>query len=490
MNRRLLNFTWKEITRSAAFGKSVATTIMLGFLAIYFAVAFLMAGFAIPGLLKDKYPDGNVVSLFNQFLLVYFGFDLVIRQLAQNLPTISFKPLIVLNVKRKQISRYLLFRSAFHFFNFLPYFLLVPVCFSLIGKEFDTISTLAWFLGLALMIFTSHFLTIYLKWWINESSYGFYVFAGIFAALYAVNYFGLVDLAALFGQLFDLILAKPFWVVALIIPLVLCYKLNDRYLRKNLYLNLVEQKQKSTTVRDFSWLSRMGEYGKFISLDIRMIWRNKRPRSQFFMSVIFLLYGLVIYKDRGNGVEDFSLILGGLFMVSMFSISFGQFFPAWHSRYFAMLMSQNFKMKQFLQAFYYMNVVVSFIYFLLTTPYYLIDHRIIYYNLVLLLYHLGVNMNLIFLFGKHSKRALDLSSSAMFNYQGVGASQWLIAFPLLFGPLLLYFLSKLLLGSAGALFVLGGAGALGILLQPYLFNYFSKAYIQHKYQLIRNYKNS
>ena len=490
MKRSLNYFAWREITRSSAFGKSLATAIMLGFLAIYFAVNFLVLGLMIPDILADKFPDIDPVSKFNSYLLIFFGFDLLFRQLLQKLPTISFKPFIILNIKRSRIARYLLFRSVFHFFNVLPYFLLIPITFSMVAVNYSAGSTLAWFIGLVLMVFINHFLTTYLKWWINESGYGFYIFVGVFSALYAVNFFGLLDLTGLFGRFFDLILQQPLWMLVLLVPLFLFINLNSGYLRSNLYLNLVEKKQKDSIVRDFSWMNRFGEYGKFISLDVRMIWRNKRPRSQFLMTILFLFYGLIIYKDSGNGIPDFIFVLGGLLMVSMFSISYGQFFPAWHSNYFSMLMTQNFKMKQFLQSFYYMNVVVSFVYYLLTLPYMLIDTRIVYYHSAMLLYHIGVNMNLIFLFGKNSKRALDLSSSSVFNYQGMGAAQWLISFPLLFGPVIIYALVKLSLGANGALLVLGGLGIVGILLQPLLFNYFTKAYLQQKHRLIKDYKNS
>lgn len=490
MKQSLYYFAWREVTRSSTFGKSLATTIMLGFLALYFAVNFLALGIMIPKIMQEKFPDADPVSMFNSYLLIYFAFDLLFRQMLQSLPTISFKPFIILNIKRSRISRYLLFRSAIHFFNFLPYFLLIPVTFSLVAANYSAVATLAWFVGVSLMILTNHFLTTYLKWWINESGYGFYIFIAIFGSLYAINYFGILSLTGLFGQFFDLMLHLPIVCLVLIIPVVSLYKLNDIYLRSNLYLNLVEKKQKDSTVRDFSWMNRFGEYGKFVSLDIRMIWRNKRPRTQFMMTILFLFYGLLIYKDTGHGIPEFMFIIGGLLMVSFFSISLGQFFPAWHSKYFSMLMTQNFKMKQFLQSFYYMNVAASFVYYLLTLPYMLLDTRIIYYHSAMLIYHIGVNMNLIFLFGKNSKRALDLSGSSMFNYQGMGAAQWLISFPLIFGPVLIYFLVKLALGANGALLFMSCLGIAGILLQPQLFNYFTKAYLQQKHRLIRDYKNS
>ncbi|WP_372774996.1 DUF5687 family protein [Mangrovibacterium sp.] len=491
MKQNLLSLSVKELTRSSSFGKSIATTIMLVFLGLYFALVFFSLGvFVIPEALAKQFPNQELTSVLNRYLLIYFASDLLIRQFLQNLPTISFKPLSILNMKRRRIVTYLLNRSLLHFFNVLPFFLILPLFFRIVLPDHPGTGAIAWLVSIVLLVLSNHFLNTYLKWWINESSWGIYLFVSLFAGLYGVNYFGILSLTELFGAFLDFVIQNPTMVVALLVPPVLCYWLNYRYLKSNLYLNLVEKKAGDATIRDFSWLSELGDYGKFITLHVHMIWRNKRPRTQFLMTVLFLLYGFLIYKNGEKGIPEGILIVGGLIMTGMFTISLGQFFPAWHSSYYGMLMTQNFKMKQFLQAFYYMNVIVSFVYFVVTLLYGLIDIRIVYFNTALFFYHLGVNMNLIFYFGTFSKKSVDLGGSAMFNYQGMGATQWLIAFPLIVGPILVFYLFKWLTDATPALVMLGIIGLVGIVLQPQLFNYFEKAYNKQKHRLIRDYKNS
>jgi len=122
MNSNLFSLAWRETTRSAYWGKSIATNIGLGFLALYFAVSFLLLGFAIPAILVKEFPDVDPVSKFNSILLAYFAIDLIIRQLMQKLPTVSFKPLLLQNIHRPQIANYLMVRSILNFFNLLPFF--------------------------------------------------------------------------------------------------------------------------------------------------------------------------------------------------------------------------------------------------------------------------------------------------------------------------------------------------------------------------------
>ena len=87
-------------------------------------------------------------------------------------------------------------------------------------------------------------------------------------------------------------------------------------------------------------------------------------------------------------------------------------------------------------------------------------------------------------------KAIDLEKKAMFNYQGMGATQWLISFPIIFGPMVLYGLLSLVFSKTIIYFIFGGVGLLGIILHPYLIDYFTKKYLARKHKMITAYKNS
>ncbi|HEX7584487.1 MAG TPA: DUF5687 family protein [Prolixibacteraceae bacterium] len=491
MNQNLFSLAWRETIRSAYWGKSLATNIGLGFLAIYFSASFLLLGFAIPEILAKDFPNDNPVSKFNSILLAYLAIDLIIRQLMQKLPTVSFKPLLLQNIRRRKIANYLMIRSVFNFFNVLPFFLLFPVTFLLVGNSHSGLATTAWFLALFILIFSNHFLAIYLKWRFNEAEYGFFILLAVFAGLFAINHFGIVNLSGALGKLLDLILVNPAISIVFVLLPVLLYFLNVRFLLSRMFLNTLSGKQKEEKIRDYSWLDQLGETGRFIALELKLIWRNKRPRSVAMMTIVMLAYGLVIYRAQpGHEIPEFYFILGGIIMVGMFSISYGQFFPAWHSNYFSMLMCQRLTMKQFLRSFYMLVSVVSVICYLLTLPYAFLFPKTLYTHLAMLLYNLGVNIPIMFWVGMYSKKRLDLNQSSVMNYQGVGASQWLAAFPLMFGPILLYYLFKLAFGQVGGFIGLGSLGFIGILFHSAIIDFFSKQYRKQKHQLIKNYKNS
>ena len=491
MNQNLFSLAWRETVRSAYWGKSLATSIFMGILALYFSANFLFLGLYIPKILAESFPNDEPVSKFNSIVLAYFAIDLIIRQLMQKLPTVSFKPLLLLNIHRKTIANYLLTRSVLNFFNVLPFFLLVPVTIKLVAETHSGAATAAWFLSLLILIFSNHLLAIYLKWRFNEAEYGFFILLAALAGLFAINHYGIVDLSGGMGKLLDQILVNPSISIVFILLPVLFYFLNRQFLLSRMFINMLSGKQKEEKISDYSWLDRLGENGRFIALELKLIWRNKRPRSTAIMTVIMLFYGLLVYKDQhGQPPPEFIFILGGILLVGMFSISYGQFFPAWHSNYFSMLMCQRLTMKQFLRSFYMLVTVISVTCYFLTLPYALLYPKIIYTHLAMLLYNLGVNIPVMFLIGLYSKKRLDLNQSSVMNYQGVGASQWIAGLPMMVVPIGLFYLCKLAFDPIVGYVVLGTLGFIGILFHSVIIDFFSKQYRKQKHQLIRNYKNS
>ena len=266
MYLNLFSFAWREAIRSAFWGKSLATNIGLGLLAIYFMVSFLFLGFALPDIMTKGFPNADPVNKFNSILLGYFAIEQIIRQLMQKLPTVSFKPFLLLNIRRSKIVNYLMVRSLINFFNILPIFLLVPLAFNLVGVSHSGLATASWFLAIFILVFSNHFLAIYLKWKFNETQYGFFILLALLVALFAINYYGVVDFSKALGKLLDLVLIYPALSLLFILLPVLLYGLNFKFLISRMFLNLFSGKQKEIKVSDYSWLNKMGDTGRFIAL--------------------------------------------------------------------------------------------------------------------------------------------------------------------------------------------------------------------------------
>ncbi len=489
-DRNLSYFTWREFTRSAYFGKNVAAKGVLVFLALYFSMVALVMGFSLSTFLSAEFPGQSLVSVFNSYILVYLGADLVMRILIQNLPTFGFQPFLILPVNKKRIARHLLNKSLLHFFNIIPLLLVFPFLFKSVVNELQEVHLAAWITGIVFLILINHFLAMYIKWRTNEDDKVLYGFLAVAAAIFALEYFGVVNLTDLFGKFYDQVVSSPGLILLFPVLALALYFLNLRYLLNRFYLDELSKKSKQASTHDFSWLSKVGEYGKMLSLEVKMILRNKRPRTAAIMSGLFLFYGLILYNDVDGEVPEFILVFGGMFMTGIFSMTYGQFFPAWHSRYYPLLMTQNVKMKEVLQSAFFLMAATNVVFYLLSLGYLFISPKVVYIHLVVMLYNVGINSMVVFAMGLNSRKSIDLDTRAMFNYQGMGATQWLMAFPILFGPLAIYGIISLLLGNVVAYVVMGTLGLFGIILHPRLIDYFTRQYLKRKYKMISAYKSA
>ncbi len=491
MKRSFFYFAWRELTRSAYLRKNMAAKGILIFLAIYFSLVAIVLGLNLSNYLAENFPNQSQISAFNSLIFIYIGVEFVIRIMAQNLPTFGFQPFLIIPVKRKRIARYMLNKSLLHFFNILPLLLILPFTFKSAVHELGSTELTIWLASLVMMIFVNHFLAIYIKWRTNESNQFFYGFLAFAAGVFAIDYFEVFDITATFGKFFDLVVQNPVYVLIFPAVIIALYFLNNNYLLSRFFIDEISQKKKETKAYDFSWLNQIGEYGKMLSLEVKMITRNKRPKTTAMMSILFIFYGLLLYKDTGNGeIPEFIMVLGGMFMTGIFSMMYGQFFPAWHSRYYPFLMAQNVKMKQVLQSAFLLMATTNFVFYLLSLGYMYISPKVLYIHFVVMLYNIGVNSFVIFAMGLTSRKSIDLDQRAMFNYQGMGVAQWLVTFPVLFGPLAVYGILTLILGNVGAYIVLGSLGIVGIILHPRLIDYFTKEYLKRKHRMIAAYKKS
>jgi hypothetical protein len=490
MKRNFFYFGWREFTRSANFSKNMATKGVLIFLALYFSAVALFMGFNLTEYIEKTFPGESQISMFNTFIFAYIGFEFVLRIMVQNLPTFGYQPFLILPVKRNRIAKYMLNKSVLHFFNILPLFLILPFTFKTAVHELETPVLVAWLVSLFLMIFVNHFLAIYVKWRTNESNWFFYGFLAFASGVFAINHFEIIKINEAVGKIFDFVVQQPAAVVIFPMVIAALYYLNLKFLLSRFFLDEISQKKKKENIYDFSWLNQVGEYGKMLSLEVKMIARNKRPRTTAMMSILFIFYGLLIYKDYRADMPEFIFVLGGMFMTGVFGMMYGQFFPAWHSRYYSLLMAQNVKMKQILQSAFFLMAVTNIVFYLLSLGYMLISPKVLYIHFAVMLYNVGVNTWVIFALGLNSKKAIDLERGAMFNYQGMSASNWLVSFPILFGPLAVYGILNLAFGNIVALIVLGALGLVGIILHPRLIDYFTKQYLKRKHKMIAAYKTT
>ena len=491
MIKHFLNFEWKQFFRSSYWQKSIALNILMAFLALYFILMFLALGIGLYPILKKQFPESDPLIILNSFLFYWFLADLVMRFFLQKLPVMNIKPFLILPLKKSKIINYVLGKSVISFFNFLPLFAVIPFGIILIFEDYSLSTAIVWMVLMYVFTLIINFLNFIIEAKSADTELSFLPIIVIASSLFAFNYFEILSLSGLLSNTINSITATPVLLIIPVAILAMLYYINHIFLKQKLYIDAsLKVKAETATTTDLAWTRRFGDIAPFLQLDLKLLWRNKRPRSSIFILVIGLLYGLVFYPNPAYKEMVPMFVFVGIFVTGIFMINFGQFIPAWDSGYYKLLMSQNIKYKEYLNSKHTLMLMSAVIMFILSIPYVYFGWEILVIHFAAMIYNIGINTYILLYAGSFNRKKIDLTQRAAFNYQGTGAVQWLVGFPLLLVPMGFFYLPYKFISFEAGVLVLIILGVVGIVFHKKLMKIITNKYLDSKYKMINAFEQS
>ena len=489
MIQPFISHAWKESFRSPIWAKNLLANVFLGFAGLMLMVNAIMAGVAIAFKRDDFFPGQDPVELINGALLYYFFFEFLLRFFLQNVPVLSIQHYLHLPIKKSQFLNFMLRKSQVSVFNLLALFLFTPTAILKVAKEYGALTGLLWLTMIIGMVFTIHFLGILFKKKLNDAPNLLLGMVVIFAGLGALDYFQVISFSSVSKQLFGAVLDQPVFAAIPVLLWVVLYRLNYVYLAKNTYPEEISTKKNKAKVSgDFTFLKRFGRIGELIGLELKLILRHKRPRNSLVMSGLLLFYGLFFYTQDGFQELNGMFLFAGVFVTGSFFINHGQFLLSWESGYFDFIMTRRSNIRQYFEAKYYMFVVACTIAFVASTGYAYFGVEIILFNLAAYLFNIGIGIPFVMRIAMYSPKKIALNKGAAFNYEGVGAAQFLIALPVLGLPYVFYGpLAAFGYGNYGLLLV-ALIGLVGFLLRNKTIEYLTSSFTKNRHKIAAGFR--
>lgn len=479
----MLQHQRKSMLRSPSYGNNTAINVFLIILLAFMLLYMLAAGFVIDHIIITYFPDKTVVGVFNSFILYYFLGDLFMRFYLQDVPAMEVKPYLLLPINKAKIIHYLLIKSVFTFFNLIPIFLTVPFAVKQVLPEYGTTGVVLWLTAIYLIVLFNSFLTVYFKKKLSDKPIIPIIFSVIVVLTVGLNYLNVFSFNAISESIFSTVGSTPILVLVSLILTIGAYLLVFSFLKGSLRMESLDdgKKPKVYSGDHLLFLNKFGSVGELMALEIKLILRNKRPKSLLYMSFFFLFYGLIFYSNDIY-MEGFAmLIFAGIFVTGSMLLNYGQFSFSWESSYFDFLLTKKVDLEDYIKAKYYLFAVWVIASFLITLPYAFFGWKIILINLACVAFNIGVNSIVMFVFiGKKPKR-IDISKSTVFNYEGVGAAQFIMIIPVLVVPIIIYWLTSLVAGSWGGIAAVALIGVLSMLFRDNIIKLFVKRFVSNKY---------
>ncbi len=483
-----LHHQWRAFWRSRNANKSLALQIILGifYVCIFAEVAGL--GIALPFLIRETLPNQDPIVLFCSYIIYYFLVGLLARFQLQELPSLSIQPYLAQNIKRSSMLRFLNARSLLHVINFLPLFVFIPFSVVILAPAFGTVSAVCFLIAVLSLVANNHFLNMYIKRKSVSNSWWFLAIVLLLAAVKALDYFKLISFEKSSAQIFIYLLHHPWLCIIPVAIAIVTFLLHNHYLRNHLYIEELVSESKIKTGNSFSFLNRFGGIGEMIALDIKLIFRNKRPKSLIILSAVILLYGFMFYPQYLKTGNYSMLFLFALLITGLFISNYGQFLFAWQSSHFDGMMSCNFNVKKYIRAKFSLLVTVCTLQFLIASLYGLMNWIILPIQLAAFLYSVGVNSFVVIYVSTYNYKYLDLNKRGSMNFQGVGAAQWLQSLFISFGPALIFFLLNKFAGFWAGIISLCSLGILGLAFNEAIISWLVKQFMLRKYKILEGFR--
>ncbi len=477
----------KSRFRAKLWQRGLAINIILFFVAAYFILVAVGLGILMPRIMEEAHPNMAVLKAMNQYVGYYLVADLSIRFFLQAFPLMSMQPYLLLPIKRSKLYHLLLLRSIPDFFNILPLFILVPFAIVHVFPNYPSATAWTWLALLFLCIGVNHFLAFYLKRSVTVKPWLTFAVILSVAALYFIDSQGWVPLSDSFARMIDAVLSQPAFLLVPVAILVGVYMLMFSRLRKYAYLDaLVPKKQREASTQHFRILDRFGKIGDVIQMDLKLIWRNKRPRTMLTMAVFFVLYPLIF---DGEILQQLGFIIFiGVLVIGMMMVNYGQFMLSWESSFFDLLMARNWSIRDYYEAKYFFFMIANVIMLLLTGVYGFLDINFPLIFFAVALFNIGINSILLMFFSTFNTKRIEPNKGAFFNYEGVNVNQFVMILPLLLMPLFIYWPFAWMGYKWWGIAAIGLVGIVGIMFRPMLLDFVSTQFYKRKYKIVSGFR--
>ena len=188
-----------------------------------------------------------------------------------------------------------------------------------------------------------------------------------------------------------------------------------------------------------------------------------------------------IYRDM-----EYVMVFAGLFVTGGFTMTFGNYVPAWDSSYYKLLMTQNISYKKYLLSKWNLMAFVTAVSMVLAIPYVYFGWDVLAIIVAGAFFNMGLG-TWIALFGgllNKTPMKLNVKAKAFENTQSFSVTQFALIIPKMVLPVLLYWLPSYFISPIAGFITLAGAGVLAIIFRDKIANGVTVLYKKQKHETI------
>lgn len=334
------------------------------FMGIFWGAYLVLFGCVFPIMFRETAPGMEPYHVFNKGMWFLFLADFGMRFMAQKLPSSEVKPYALLPVRKRDVLDAHLLLNGLSTYNLIWFLMLIPFGSLTLWKYFGIMGLLGFLLGYWLLIVANGYLSSLCRTLINEHILWVLVpvviYGGMIVGMFIPGKFDMATLGMEWGEGFILWEWPAF--VAAIGVLVLLF-----WLCRVLQLKIVDKeiaRTKTTRlkrVREYRFLDRFGEIGEYMRLEIKLITRNKVPRTQVRTGLLLMIMFSVLLAFTNFYDVDLMRYFIAIYNFSILGVMVLSQCMMFEGNYLDGLMSRKESILSLLKAKYYLQCAICIV---------------------------------------------------------------------------------------------------------------------------------
>ncbi len=483
----LFKLSYKKFMRRPGLSTRMIGKIFSFIGYLFFAAYMILLVVVLYLDIKKEYPATDLFVKANSYLYIYL-FIVFYVMMYINFDSMEVKPFMILPVRKSKIIKFQLLKVLTMPVN-LVFFSMTGLAVGLFYHSgYDMISLLFW--ALAVLSFT--FVIELALFFSSRNTWVSVVMSlMVFVIIYKIKW--LTVHLQFIGNFFVAVYKNKILVLGPVLLLGLTLAGLYFYFKKRFYLDdaIKGHKKNKVQTMNLSWTERFGITGSLIRNDLRLIWRNVRPRQSLYGFFVFYVMSFFLMSQYGGQYQpEFNKILFLMMLAGYFVLQFGTFIPAWDSEYYPLLMTQNLTYRQYIEAKWYLLSVSVILILILTLPFLFLGWQVYALLLAMSIFTLGFNMPLILYAGIFRTTPVKLNEKvkAFQTKDSFKMKTFVVSMLRIFLPIIFYIVIKKYFGFEYGVAFFVALGLLGLIFKNKLLDFIVGQYKKRKYKMLHDFK--
>lgn len=418
------------------------------FMVIFWTAYFIFIGIMLAFMFEGLFPNMEPYHIMNQGLIYLFLLDFLFRFVFQKTPAQEIKPYLLLPVKKNRLIDMFLLQSGLNPYNLFWLTLIIPFALITLTRFYGITGILCYSIGIWLLIIMNNYWYLLCRTLINEKT--------IFILLPLLFYGVIGTLEFTFGHPIgtftmnlgeSLIEGNLLSYTGILCAIFLLAFIDRRIQIHYIYNELSRNKDtKMKHVSEYKFLEHYGEIGEYLRLELKLLFRNKKSKTQFRMGCLaIIMFTGLLFTGAYSGVIGKSFVLTYNFAV--LGILMLTQLMSFEGNYLDGLMSRKESIYSLLMAKYYFYSIMVIIPFLLMIPAIVMEKITLLAALSYAFFTIGFIYFMLFQMAVYNKKTMLLNENITGKNSGGTFFQGMVStaaffLPMFINTLLAFFFSE------------------------------------------------